>query len=116
MDPVVRALRNGTLGLIPVSSSKCLWSPEPDPVVSQVAVPLAGVSGRKVGWGSFGPPPFVQTSVCWISNVHGQGGSATRRFVHLSRAGRQAPSSVHLPLPVQGQQRLSKRICPRMPT
>ena len=43
LHPIVCALRNGTFGLIPVLVSKCLWSPKPDSVASQVTSALGGV-------------------------------------------------------------------------
>lgn len=90
-DPIVCALSKDTRGLIPVSSSKCLWSPEPDSVVTQVALPLAGVSGRKAAGAPSSSPSFFRPfGVCLVGNVHTQWGSARRRFAHLSRAGRQA--------------------------
>lgn len=89
--PVVCALRNDTLGLIPVSGSKRLWSPEPDSVVSQVTLALGGVSRRRVGWGPIKLPQLVQT-VCLVNNVHTQWGSAGWSS-HAPLWGRQEGSS-----------------------
>lgn len=61
LHPIVCALRNSTFGLIPVLGSKCLWSPKPDSVASQVTSALGGVSRRRMAWGSIRLPQLVQT-------------------------------------------------------